>query len=158
MSLRRFVGCAVMVLLVASVALPAICGSCMDLAAKPSCGERHDAGTSRNRRLAMAMGGHCADCGEQPGITARETELRALVSEVMFFDCARRLCVQAGEQNAIIYRGGFDAYSLVGDRAIFGVCAEIASPGLGTIRLHSLGSGKASGNFAYPPLLVSLKI
>ena len=46
MSLRRIVGCAVMALLLASAALPATCGACMDFAAKPACGERHGAGAS----------------------------------------------------------------------------------------------------------------
>jgi hypothetical protein len=131
----------------------------MDFAAKPACGEKHDARASGNRQLAMAIDGHCADCGEQPGITAKQTGRHAPVSGFMFLDCARRICLQAGEQNATIYGGRVDAHRLVGDRTTFGVCAEIASPALRTVHLNVSGSGKiVSGNFAYQPLSVSLKI
>lgn len=148
-----------MALLVASLVLPAMCGACMDLAAKPVCGERHDAGASANRQLSMAMDGHCADCGDQPGITGKETGRHAPVSEFMFLDCARRACVRAGEQNATIYRGGVEAHRSIGDRTAFGVSAEIASPAPRTVHLNVFGSEKiASGNSAYHPLLVSLKI
>jgi hypothetical protein len=139
--------------------LPAMCGACMDFAAKPSCGEKHDAGASGNRQLSMAMDAHCGDCGDQPGITAKETGRHGPVSEFVLLDCARGICVPAGERNATIYRGGVDAHRLVGDRITFGVSAEIASPALGTVHLNVFGSEKiASVNSAYHPLLVSLKI
>jgi hypothetical protein len=159
MSLRRIAGCAVMALLLASVALPAMCGACMDLAAKPACGEKHDAGASGNRQLSLAMDGHCADCGEQPGTAAKETGRSAPVSEFVFLDCARRICVPAGEQNAMIYRGRVDGHRLVGDRITLGASAEIARPALRTVHLNIFGSGKKSlGHSAYQPLSVSLKI
>jgi hypothetical protein len=159
MSLRRITGCAVMALLLASVALPAMCGACMDFAAKPACGETHDAGANASEQFSMAMGVHCGDCGDRPGITAKESAQHASVLEFMFLDCARRICVQAVEQNAAIYRGGVEAQRLVGDRATFGVFVEIASPALRTAHLNVFVSGKiASGNSAYQPLSVSLKI
>ncbi|MEQ1353174.1 MAG: hypothetical protein ABLT11_04090 [Candidatus Acidiferrum sp.] len=160
MSLRRITGCAVMALLLASVALPAMCGACMDLAAKPACGEKHDAGASGHEHDSTVMGGHCADCGDHPGITGRELARHAPVSEFMFLDCARRICVQAaGEQNATIYRNRVDAHRLVGDRTTFGVPAENAGLALRKVHRNVFGSGKiASGNSAYHPLVVSLKI
>jgi hypothetical protein len=159
MSLRRIVGCAVMALLLASAALPAMCGACMEFAAKPECGEKHDGAATGNKQNSIAMGGHCADCGDRSGITAEETWRHAPVSGFMFLDCARRICVQAGEQNVTIYRDFVDAHRRVDDRATFGVSAEIARPAVGTVQLNVFGSGKiASGNSAYHPLLVSLKI
>jgi hypothetical protein len=159
MSLRRIVGCAVMALLLASVALPAMCGACMDFAAKPACVEKHGGAASGNQQLPMAMDGRCADCGEQPGIAAKGTGRHVPVSEFMFFDCARRVCVQAGEEHATIYRGGVEAHRLVGDRTTFGVSAEIAGTALRTVQLNVFASSKMpSGNSPYHPLLVSLKI
>jgi hypothetical protein len=159
MSLRRIVGCAVTALLLASVALPAMCGACVDFTAKPACGEKHDAGVSGNRQFSMAMDGDCADCGDQPGITAKETGRPAPVAGFMVLDCGRRICVQAGERTAIIYRGRVDAHRLVGDRTTFRVAAEIARPALRTVRLNIFESAKKSlGNSAYQPLSVSLKI
>ena len=146
-----------MALLLANVALPAMCGACMDFAAKAACGEKHDAGTSR--QLSMAMSGHCADCGDQLGITAKTAERRALESEFIFLDCARRICAQAGEQNVAIYRDGVEAQRSVGDRTAFEVSAKIAGSALRMVHLNVFGSGKTSlGNSAYQPLSVSLKI
>jgi hypothetical protein len=159
MSLRRIVGCTVMALLLASVALPAMCGACMGFAAKPACGENHDGAATGNKQLSMTMSGHCADCGDRPGINAKETGRRAPVSEFVFLDCERRICVQAGEQNATIYRDGVIGHRLVGDRTTFGGSAEIARPALRAVHLNVFGSEKiTSGNSAYHPLLVSLKI
>jgi hypothetical protein len=158
MSLWRIKGCVVMASLLANVALPAMCGACMDLAAKPACGENHNAGASGNEQHSL-MNGHCADCGDQLGITAKETAQHAPVSGFMFLDCARRICVEAAEQTAAIYRDRVDAQRLVGDRATFGVAAEIVRPALRTVHLNVFGSDKrSSGNSAYQPLSVSLKI
>jgi hypothetical protein len=157
MSLRRTVGFAVMALLVASVALPAMCGACMDLAPRPGCGEKHDAGASAIEQHSM-RDGHCGDCGDQPGIAAKRAQYVSL-SGVMFFDCARRICVPAGGQNATIYRGGVTARRLVGDRTTSGASAEIGCAAMRSVHLNVFGSGKrSSGNSAYQPLSVSLKI
>jgi hypothetical protein len=159
MSLRRIAGCAVMMVLLASVALPAMCGACMDFAAKAACGEKHDGGASGSRQLATAMDGHCADCGDQPGITANERGRYAAASEVMLLDCSQGICVQAGERSAAIYRDGVTARRWVGDRATFGVAAEIGSPALRAVHPNVFASGKRSSrNSAYQPLTVSLKI
>jgi hypothetical protein len=157
MSLRRIVGCAVMALLLASAALPATCGACMDFAGKAACGERHGAGASRNQH--SIMNGHCADCGDQPGITAKETGRHVPVSVVVFLDCARRICVQAGEQNATIYRGPVDMHRLVDDRPTFGVSAAVVRAAVRSDHWTVFGMNKTiSVNSAYHPLLVSLKI
>lgn len=146
-----------MALLLASVALPAMCGACVDFAAKPACGEKHADAANAIERHSAAMDGHCADCGEQPGITAKQGN--ALGSEFMFLDCARRICVQAGEESAAIYSVRVDEHRLVGDRATFVVSAELASLALRTVHLNVFGSGRtAPGNSAYQPFLVSLKI
>jgi len=156
MSLRRITGCVVMTLLLASVALPAMCGACMDFAAKPACGEKHDDGASGNK-LHSLTDGHCADCGDQPGITAKQTAQHAPVSGFMFLDCARRICVEAAEQTAAIYRDRIDKDREVADGAT--ISGPAAGPALRTIHHNVFGSGKiASGNSAYQPLAVSLKI
>lgn len=148
-----------MLLLLVSAALPAMCGTCMDFAAKPACGEKHNGAANENKQNSVAMGTLCADCGDQPGITAKESARHAHLTGFMFFDCARRICVQAGEQTATTYRSGIDAHRLVGDRSIFGVSAEIASSAPRSVHLNVSGSGKiASGDSAYQPLVVSLKI
>jgi hypothetical protein len=155
MSLRRITGCVVMALLLASVALPAMCGACMDFAAKPACGEKHDAEASGNKQHSLL--GHCADCGDQPGITAKETAQHVSASEFMILDCARRICVEAAEQTVAIYRHRIDKDRKVADGATISGLA--AGPALRTIHYNVFGSGKiASGNSAYQPLAVSLKI
>ena len=155
MSLRPITGCAVLVVLLASVALPTMCGACVDFAAG-ACGEKHDAGTGR--QLSMAMSGHCADCGEQPGITANGRWRHVGASEVMFLDCARRICVQAGEQSAAIYLDRGDARRMTGDQATFGGSAGILFAAVRVAHLNVFGSVKSLGNSAYQPLSVSLKI
>ena len=159
MSLRRIAGCAVMALLLASVALPPMCGACVDFAAKPVCGEKHGAGASGNKQNSVAIGAHCADCDDQSGVTAKATGRHAPFSDVMFIDCRQRTCESAVEQTATIYRSAIDAHRLVGPRSIFGVSAEIANSGPRSVHLNVSASGKiASGNSAYQPLVVSLKI
>lgn len=158
MSLRRITGCVVMALLLASVALPATCGACMDFAAKPACGEKHDAGASSSAQLSVAMAAYCTDCGDQPGITVKQTAQHAPVSGFMMLDCARRICVQAAEQTAAIYRDRVDAQQLVGDRATFGVAAVVRAA-MRSDHWTVFGLNKTiSVNSAHRPLLVSLKI
>lgn len=161
MSLRRIMGCAVMALLLASVALPAMCGACMDFAAKPACREKHDGAANANEQHSTAMDGHCTDCGEQPGITGKETGRHAPVSEFMFLDCARRICVQAGERNAMIYRDrdGPDARRLVGNRTTLGVSAAVVRAAMRSDHWTVFGMSRTNSvNSAYRPLSVSLKI
>jgi hypothetical protein len=144
-----------MVLLLGSGALPAMCGACMNLAARPACGEKHDTGAGGKQH--SIRNGHCADCGDQPGITAKETGRHAPVSEFVLLDCARRICVQAGEQNAAIYRDRVDTNRKVADGAA--MSASTAGPTLSTIHQNVFGKGKKSlGNSGYQPLAVSLKI
>ena len=148
----------VMTLLLASVALPAMCGACMDFAAKPACGEKHDAGANATEQHSI-RDGHCADCGDQTGIAAKERAQHASLSEVMLLDCARRICVQAGAQNATIYRDGVTSRRLVGDRTTFRVSAAVVRAAMQSDHWTVFGMNKTiSVNSAYHPLLVSLKI
>ncbi len=160
MELRRMMGAALAVLLLVSVARPAMCGECRgSTAAKAACAGEHQS-ASAHEHPSVAMNAPCGSCGERQGSATKARSHNVGDAELTPRDCARPACNGFAEQSAALDSAKWPATqrsdqidSVAGAAWKFsGLASAGFSPG-------PLASHKTtSGNSAFQPLSVRLKI
>jgi hypothetical protein len=102
MGWRRIVGSSLVVILVLSIALPAMCGECRVASTEKGCEHRHGAAVVSPDGASMGMHERCDSCADGNGILAKRNPRRTSAAQLMLNSCALRGCDDALARRAVI--------------------------------------------------------
>jgi hypothetical protein len=164
MTLRRMVGSLLVVMLLLSITLPALCVECRAMTASSGCEEKHNSASYRHDEVAISMGsmsGDCDHCGQPAGVSAKTPRHEDAAELWRIAARGSAVCRDSAVVNNVV--AVIHAPLLGGNNDGRGIARNLSVDDVGVVRSSMVRKFSAPMNvsfreFSYQPLSVSLKI